>query len=67
MTPDVWAPLVRILLRYFAGFLIAKGWASKATLANPDLSLAICYSVAAVSMMISELWYRLARKRNWPR
>ena len=67
MTPDVWAPFVRIMLRYVAGFLIAKGIASKATLADPDLAVGLCYGAAAILSLISEVWYRMARKKDWPR
>ena len=67
MTPDDFAPLVRIALRYVAGFLIAKGLASPKTMADPDLALAICYGGAGVITLITELWYRMARKKDWPR
>lgn len=65
---DVLAPLVRILLRWLGGFLIAKGIASSAdAFTDPDLVTVVCYALAAVCGMISEVWWWLARRHHWSR
>lgn len=66
MVPSV---IVRILLRYGAGALVAAGWllASDANaLANDQevidlIIVAVGFAIAGVS----EVWYWLARKAGW--
>lgn len=68
MSPDVIAPIVRILLRYAGGVLIARGLAhDPATFADPDLIQAGCYLGAGLCVVVSEGWWWLARKRGWER
>lgn len=65
---DALAPLVRILLRWLGGFLIAKGIASSPdAFTDPDLVSVACYALAAVCGLVSEGWYALARRRGWSR
>ena len=66
MTPDVLAPIIRILLRWAGGFLIAKGFAHNPnTFADPDLIQSLCYIGAGLCGMVAEGWWMLARKRGW--
>lgn len=66
--PDFLAPLVRILLRWLGGFLIAKGLASSAdAFTDPDLVTVVCYVLAGVCGLISEGWWALARRYHWSR
>jgi hypothetical protein len=63
---DVAAPIIRILLRYVAGFLLAKGWLTNPeTLQDPDITLAIYYVGAAVCGALAEVWWKLARRYGW--
>lgn len=59
------AALARIILRYGAGFLIAKGFLDKGTgdmlAVDPDIQLAL----AAGLMILSEGWYWLAKRMGW--
>lgn len=55
------APFVRIGLRILGGFLIGKGWVDEETVAM----FSTTEIVGAVSLMISEGWYVLARKFGW--
>jgi hypothetical protein len=65
---DALAPLVRILLRWLGGFLIAKGLASSPdAFTDPDLVTVICFAVAGICGLVSEGWWALARRRGWSR
>lgn len=59
------SPLVRILLRYGAAFLVAKGWltADDATsfVTDPDVEMLVGAAIGA----LVEGWYVLARKYGW--
>jgi hypothetical protein len=63
------SPLVRILLRYGSGFLIAKGLLDSETgnmlATDPDIarSLEIVLGVAAGAA--GEVWYFLAKRYGW--
>ena len=62
------APIVRILLRYLAGFLIKKGILGandQGMLNDPELVQSICCALAALCAAISEGWWLLARKYGW--
>lgn len=55
------APFVRIVLRYLAGYLIARGLldpASASDFVDPEL-------VGAIVMAANEAWYFAARKWGW--
>ncbi|MFT3973348.1 MAG: hypothetical protein QM699_07825 [Amaricoccus sp.] len=56
-------PLVRIVLRYLSGYLIAKGWLAHGTdlAADPDIVLAVGVAIGAVT----EVYYMIARKMGW--
>lgn len=55
------APIVRILLRVFGGFLVGVGY-SESTIndivTDPELVGLLCWFVA-------EAWYRLAKRYGW--
>lgn len=59
------SPLVRILLRYGASFLVAKGWFTADDAASfvtdPDVEMLVGAAVVA----LVEGWYVLARKYGW--
>lgn len=62
-------PIARILLRYIAGALVAKGILDpdSAALLNTDPDL-IELATAAVGVLVglgTEFFYRLARKMGW--
>lgn len=57
-------PLTRVLLRYFAGALLAK-WALDAN--DPDVQEIAVFAVGAGCSIVSEGWYYLARKHGWHR
>ena len=61
--------LVRILLRYGAGILIAKGVLAPdigtELAADPDITQAVQVGLGLVLGAISEGWYWLARKLGW--
>lgn len=63
------AVVIRILLRYAAGFLVAKGLVSTdmgADLASdPDVMALIEMGVGAVIVAGTEAWYYFARKLGW--
>ena len=60
------SPLIRIALRYLAGFLIAKGWldaTSADTLAtDPEVVAAVQAGLGLVVAAVSEWWYSRAKK-----
>ena len=66
MSPDIIAPLARILLRYLGGALISAGFAiSPNTLTDPDLVQVLCFLIGGLCTALSEGFYFLARKRGW--
>jgi hypothetical protein len=68
MSPELYAPLARILLRYVAGALIAKGVIQDpAQLVNPDTVTVVTIGLGALLSAVSEGFYMLARRRGWGR
>ena len=66
MSADILAPIVRILLRWLGGILVARGWTADAsTFADPELVQVACYGLAAACAALSEGWYWLARRYGW--
>jgi hypothetical protein len=62
------APLIRICLRYLAGYLIARGWLAQddaGLFDDPDLVTAISFGGAAVCAFASEAWYAFAKRHGW--
>lgn len=63
---DIGGPLARVILRYLAGILAAKGMTSQASLlSDPDFVQVASYLGAALCSGISEGWWYLARKKGW--
>ena len=61
-------PIIRILLRYLSGLLIAKGFftGEDATLfEDPELISAIEMAAGMAIAAGTEYWYKLADKRGW--
>ena len=68
MTPDIIAPLARILLRYVGGALISAGVAINPTaLTDPDLVQVLCFLIGGLCTAFSEGFYLIARKKGWSR
>ena len=68
MSADILAPLVRILLRWLGGMLVANGYLTdQGILADPELERTICFGLAALCGVVSEGWFYLARKYGWSR
>lgn len=63
------AVIIRIVLRYGAGLLIAKGLlAPEAGLdlaSDPDVQMLLQVGVGLVAAAVSEGWYVLARRLGW--
>lgn len=63
--------LIRILLRYIAAVLVAKGWlspeGSDMFYGDPDLVSGIEMVAGAAIGLIAESWYWLARRWGWDR
>ncbi len=63
------APIARIALRYFAGALIAKGFADASFAndfaANPDALALVQAGIGAALGGLTEAWYYLARRFGW--
>lgn len=59
------APVIRIVLRYLSGFLVAKGWLSAEydLASDPDVILVAGLIVGAAT----EVAYLIARKLGWAR
>jgi hypothetical protein len=59
------APLIRILARVLAGFLIGAGWftedAADSIFSDPDFDIAI----GAVVWALTELYYLAAKRFGW--
>lgn len=63
MTQDI-QPLVRNLLRYLAGVLVASGWLSEEAytgLTDPAVMTQIAGAIIGIG---SEVWYRYAKKNG---
>ena len=67
-----YAPFIRIALRYLAGILLAKGSIDAATaeaiVTDPGLVDSLAIGIEAIAGLIiavvSELWYRAARREG---
>ena len=61
---------IRILLRYAAAALVAKGVLSPGlgdmVSLDPDVSALVEIVAGALAMAIAELWYAIARRFGWP-
>jgi len=55
-------PFVRIALRIFGGFMIGNGYAD---VENASVYFQNAELIGAISLIISESWYSLARKFGW--
>jgi hypothetical protein len=62
------SPIIRIALRYLAGFLIAKGWldatSADALATDPELVAAVQAGAGVVVAALSEWWYSRAKKNG---
>ena len=58
-------PIIRIILRYGAGALVAKGYLTptdaSALATDPDILLA----AGAILGVVTEVWYALAKRFGW--
>ncbi|WDZ78745.1 hypothetical protein PWG15_09745 [Ensifer adhaerens] len=65
------AVMIRIVLRYGAGLLVAKGLLAPETgpvLADdPDIQMLLEVGVGLVAGILCETWYMLARRLGWAR
>lgn len=63
------APTARIVLRYAAGFLVAKGVLSSemggAFSVDPDVLSLVETGVGLLITVGTELWYKVAKKLGW--
>jgi hypothetical protein len=58
------APTVRILLRYGVGAL--AGWQVGAMLASdPDIVNVLSAALVTAGSVLTERWYRLAKRKGW--
>lgn len=66
MNIAAYAPILRIVLRYVAGFLVAKGVLDSATAdqvnTDPEFYKSFETLVGVALAGINELWYRWAKK-----
>lgn len=61
-------PLIRILLRYLSGVLIAKGFfadGDTALFESPELVNGLEMAAGMAIAAGTEYWYKLADKRGW--
>ena len=61
-------PIIRILLRYLSGVLIAKGFFSDgdtSLLESPELVSGLEMAAGMAIAAGTEYWYKLADKRGW--
>lgn len=65
MTQDL-QPLVRNLLRYLAGILVASGWLSDEAYTGLTDPAVMAQIAGAVIGIVSEVWYRYAKKNGKP-
>lgn len=71
MTPDALTPvIVRIVLRYLSGALVAWGFVAPDTgpevIADADLQTLLTVVVGLALGLLSEVWYRRARETGGP-
>lgn len=71
MTPETLTPvIVRIVMRYFSGALVAWGFVAPDTgpeiVADADLQTLLTVIVGIALGLLSELWYRRARATGGP-
>lgn len=63
------APIIRIVLRYGAGFLVARGLLGESDgnmlAADPEVAAAIETGVGLAIGAVSEGWYWLAKRFGW--
>jgi hypothetical protein len=63
------AVVIRIVLRYGAGLLVAKGLLAPeigpALADDPDIQMVLEVGVGLVAGVLSETWYGLARRFGW--
>ena len=62
---DAFAPIIRIVLRYIAGFLVAKGVISSGAegeLMDPSFMTAFETVLGVAIGIVSEWWYSRAKK-----
>ena len=59
------AAIARIILRYLAGILIARGLISEDFAQDPDVFMALEALVGFAIMAGTEVWYMLAKKLGW--
>ena len=60
-----WSPIIRIVLRYLAGFLVAKGiidTGAEGELLDPSFMTAFESVIGVLIGVVSEVWYNRARK-----
>ena len=58
-------PIIRILLRYLAGVLMAKGFLQQDDLSlfdDPQLAAAIEMAAGAIIGVLTEYWYAIAKR-----
>lgn len=65
MTQDL-QPLVRNLLRYLAGILVASGWLSGDAYTGLTDPAVLTQIAGALIGIVSEVWYRYAKKNGKP-
>jgi hypothetical protein len=66
VSPEIIAPIARILLRYVGGALISAGVAiSPSTLTDPDLLQVMCFLIGGLCTAVSEGFYFIARRKGW--
>lgn len=59
-------PIIRILLRVLAGFLVGKGFTEAQTLAgDPELIALVETGIGAIIWVATEAWYALAKRFGW--
>lgn len=60
---------IRILLRYGAGFLIARGFLGEndgnMLAADPEVAAALELAAGTALGVVSEVWYMIARRLGW--
>jgi len=63
------AVIARIILRYGAGFLVAKGLlapeAGAQLSTDPDMQMLLQVGAGGVAFVVSEGWYFFARRMGW--
>jgi hypothetical protein len=59
------AVIVRIILRYASGFLIAKGLVGVDFAQDPDVAMLAEAILGGAIMVGTEVWYWAAKKYGW--